>query len=699
MRYSQKFTRLIEDIREHPDHLVAVVVHLNDTYLLDERKARGFPGFPRLIATLRELRKIVADVVKRRTGGSPFDDYDRVIVVHSGDFLGPSRIGTMDKGRAMVELLNRAGLNYCVLGNHEMDFGQDELAGRLRELASKVLLGNIEAPWEIPHQRMALWPSGTAPAIAFTGVISEDVRTVFKGWKFQKPDYFLQAYEGVTRQVPFRIALTHALREEDRELRKPLQQAERCFVLGGHDHDVDWPEADRTPVLYKNRSNLHSIRVFVLKAGGHKAVNALARSYLERTKSGRLFPPDTQEEIDAVLEPLPAIDAQTFRTSLDAGPAEGLQVGLAPFTDGEWNVPNGALAQRLAGLPSVHDFVWYLLHSDDCMPAAPADTRWVGERLRDVQKGDSSRLVCNFKRTTEFLDARDIPLRSRPTDFGVFVAECVRVAANADVTILNSGCFRGDMELPPALRESDLRDVFLFDDYNVTRKDKRAIVVLTLEADDVDALIEFARAKAGSGAYPQVSDRRVVSKKDLVVAINGYVMLDDVSMDRYTEILATRWQQTEDLVRAEVQNRLTNRLTIVESVMKYGATVRYVLPEVPPPAKASDHFVLLARAASASFDRGPGATLEWPRPWNDAFSKAIESDTSTNSSGFDADRDALRVFLREFITQAKPAAWTALDGLHAELKNHRAYLRDNLDYHAILRYSVKGLTKWRPPEM
>ena len=682
MPYSEKFAKLVEHIREHPDHLVAVIVHLNDTYLLDELKGQKFPGFPRLIATMRELRKIVAEVVKLRTGGVPFDDYDRVIVVHSGDFLGPSRVGMTDKGRAMVELLNRAGLNYCVLGNHEMDFGLGELVGRLRELDSKVLLGNIEAPWEVPQQRMALWPSGIAPAIAFTGVISADVHKAFKEWKFQEPADFLKSFEGMTRAVPFRIPLTHALREEDRELREPLSGADRCFVLGGHDHDVDWPEADRTPVLYKNRSNLHSMRVFVLKAGGHQAVNALARSYVERTKSGRIFPPDTKDEIDVVLEPLPAVDVQAFRASLEAGPAKGRQVGLAPFADEDWGVPADALARRLAGLPRVDDFVWYLLHSDDCMSAAADDKAWVEARLRDLRKDDRPEVLCDFTKERPFLDARDIPLRSQPTDFGVFVAECVRRAAKADVAILNSGCFRADMELPSALRESDLRDTFLFDDYDVTKKDKRAIVVLTMKADDVDALIEFAQVRVDTGAYPQVSDQRDASKEDLIVAINGYVMLDDVSPDRYTEPLATLWKKTEADVRVEVRNRLTNRLTIIGAVMAYAAAVPYVRPDVPLPAKASDHFVLLARAASQAFNEGPGATLEGPAPWNDAFSKAIGSDTPTDDPGFDADRDKLRVFLRKFIAQARPGHLTALNELHAELKSHRSHFRHSIDYHA-----------------
>jgi len=226
----------------------------------------------------------------------------------------------------------------------------------------------------------------------------------------------------------------------------------------------------------------------------------------------------------------------------------------------------------------------------------------------------------------------------------------------------------------------------------------RVIVVLTLKEDDVDALIEFARGQAGSGAYPQVSDQRDASKKELVVAINGYVMLDDESMDRYTKPLTLRWKKTEEDVPAEVRKRVTNRLTIRESVMAHAAVVPYVRPDDPPPAKASDHFVLLAYGASSSFGKGLGATLEGPALWNDAFSKAIGSDASTGDPGFDADRDTLRMFLRKFIAQAQSAGWTALDQLHAELKTHRAHFRDNLNYHWILRYAVKDLTIWHPSD-
>ena len=40
MPYSEKFAKLVDRIREHPDHLVAVIVHLNE-----EEKGTGYFDF------------------------------------------------------------------------------------------------------------------------------------------------------------------------------------------------------------------------------------------------------------------------------------------------------------------------------------------------------------------------------------------------------------------------------------------------------------------------------------------------------------------------------------------------------------------------------------------------------------------------------------------------------------------------------
>src|SRR3954463_1312511 len=109
MTFTEPFQQLWNDIALLHDRLVCAVVHLNDTYLIDQQPSRLLPGFPRLIATVKKLRERIV----QETG------QDRLVVVHSGDFLGPSRLGNADQGTAMIDMLNRSRLRYFVAGNHE----------------------------------------------------------------------------------------------------------------------------------------------------------------------------------------------------------------------------------------------------------------------------------------------------------------------------------------------------------------------------------------------------------------------------------------------------------------------------------------------------------------------------------------------------------------------------------------------------
>ncbi len=181
----------LQAITDHKKELVAVVVHLNDTYLIDDRPERKLPGFAKIVATIERLREHIENETQK----------DLLLVVHSGDFLSPSLVGNYkdkqgkyDHGQTMVKLLNAARVNYCVLGNHEFDYDAEVLADRLREADFKVLLANTtddkielikeEHPSAAkPHIKMGryvVWPEGDSPPrIALTGVVSADVHKSF----------------------------------------------------------------------------------------------------------------------------------------------------------------------------------------------------------------------------------------------------------------------------------------------------------------------------------------------------------------------------------------------------------------------------------------------------------------------------------------------------------------------------------------
>jgi 2',3'-cyclic-nucleotide 2'-phosphodiesterase (5'-nucleotidase family) len=251
--FTERLQNLFDAITKFRGRIVCAVVHLNDTYLLDEQESRSLPGFPRLIATIGALREHVVDQMGE----------DRLVVVHSGDFLGPSRLGNADQGTAMIDMLNRSQLRYFVPGNHEFDYGplqfEFQLLARVR---SHLVCCNVTPPSTIKRASgFSPWPHEQSPQVAFTGVVSKDVHKSFgEDWKFTDANQALEAFSRNTSMIPFHVVLSHATREEDRAMRPALEDCARTVLLGGHDHHIGWPEDDDRPILYKNRSNLHSVR-------------------------------------------------------------------------------------------------------------------------------------------------------------------------------------------------------------------------------------------------------------------------------------------------------------------------------------------------------------------------------------------------------------------------------------------------------
>ncbi|GAB5373351.1 hypothetical protein AAMO2058_001743800, partial [Amorphochlora amoebiformis] len=69
--------------------------------------------------------------------------------VLAGDFVSPSLLSSLDKGRAMVDVLNKAGIDLVCIGNHEADIPHAQLVRRIKE--SKFTWVN---------SNMRKWPGG-----------------------------------------------------------------------------------------------------------------------------------------------------------------------------------------------------------------------------------------------------------------------------------------------------------------------------------------------------------------------------------------------------------------------------------------------------------------------------------------------------------------------------------------------------------
>eukprot|EP01063_Lacrimia_lanifica_P002154 TRINITY_DN11114_c0_g1_i1.p1 TRINITY_DN11114_c0_g1~~TRINITY_DN11114_c0_g1_i1.p1 ORF type:complete len:1463 (+),score=442.57 TRINITY_DN11114_c0_g1_i1:286-4389(+) len=83
------------------------IVHFNDVYHLSvHKKEEPCGGLTRFYHAIEEIR----------TKKNP-------LVLFSGDFVGPSLMSVITKGKQMIDALNFIGTHYGVFGNHEFDFG------------------------------------------------------------------------------------------------------------------------------------------------------------------------------------------------------------------------------------------------------------------------------------------------------------------------------------------------------------------------------------------------------------------------------------------------------------------------------------------------------------------------------------------------------------------------------------------------
>lgn len=85
------------------------IIHVNDVYKLDN------------LSHFASCKKINAV------------DANKIIGILAGDFLAPSLLSSLDSGESMVMCMNKAGIDYICIGNHESDILTKELRSRIAQ--------------------------------------------------------------------------------------------------------------------------------------------------------------------------------------------------------------------------------------------------------------------------------------------------------------------------------------------------------------------------------------------------------------------------------------------------------------------------------------------------------------------------------------------------------------------------------------
>lgn len=199
-------------------------LHTNDNYEIVA--TRGWGGFAQLLTLLKQERV-----------ASPNN-----ITTFGGDTLSPSIMSGFHKGAQMIDLMNVAGIDLAVPGNHEFDFGPDVFAQRARESKFAWVASNVTRDGKLFENNIdTIVKTMGGVKVGFFGLVTPETArssspgpsVAFAPWK----ETAVRAVKALKDQgAEVIVALTHLDFAEDRVLAEQVPGI--SLILGGHDHEA-----------------------------------------------------------------------------------------------------------------------------------------------------------------------------------------------------------------------------------------------------------------------------------------------------------------------------------------------------------------------------------------------------------------------------------------------------------------------------
>lgn len=274
-----------------------------------------------------------------------------VIFVLAGDTISPSLESSQFKGKQIIDLWNNLGLNVAVLGNHEFDFGPDELRQRIKEsnftwLAANVIDKKTGSPFGGAQPYLIKEIEGVK--VGIFGLLTQDTaQTSQPGPDIKFLDPIETARTTVARMraqgAKVIIALTHLPMDEDKQL---AQAVKLDLILGGHDHDLLQSQSAGTPI-YKMGSDARNFGRIELKIA--------AKTGEVQSIDAQIIPVTEDRGEDARIKAI--VDDYERRLEEELKVKLNDNVGTPPET-GESEVPLDATQESARGRESnVGDFI------------------------------------------------------------------------------------------------------------------------------------------------------------------------------------------------------------------------------------------------------------------------------------------------------------------------------------------------------
>jgi len=209
------------------------ILHLNDLHgqlLPRDVKGGSIGGLARIATMVRETR----------SWNGPRGV--TTLLLEAGDVLQGTPLSTVFHGEPDFTCLNMIGLDVMTIGNHEFDFGQDNLATRMKQARFPIISANVRrANGDLLAEPYVTCPIGGVPALIFgltspDTAIESDAKNVV-GLQFLSPVDVARAIVAQHRaQYPIIIAVTHIGLAGDIALAKAVPDID--IIIGAHTHDA-----------------------------------------------------------------------------------------------------------------------------------------------------------------------------------------------------------------------------------------------------------------------------------------------------------------------------------------------------------------------------------------------------------------------------------------------------------------------------
>ncbi|MBO4626635.1 MAG: bifunctional metallophosphatase/5'-nucleotidase [Lachnospiraceae bacterium] len=375
---------------------------------------------------------------------------DEVLLVDDGDNIQGEPIGTMTRGEALIELMNKMGYDVAIPGNHEFDYGMEQFLALAKKTEFPYVSCNFNYKGQLVFSPFVLREIG-GRTVAFVGVTTPETL------KDSTPAYFMDEDKNYVYgflQDDTGEAVYKAVQEAADAAR--AAGAEYVFVLGHLGNEAEcspWTYADvlshtdGIDVLFDGHSHDTDMITMTNKSGG-KVLRAACGTKLA--------------------------DIGWCRIAADG-----------TITTGQYVWSNDVPAAELFGL-------------DNEMTKAVAEAYdELGDRLNEVVATAQVDLTIS---DPVAVDANGKPvrmIRRAETNLGDLCADAYRLQSGADIGICNGGGIRSSV-FAGHITQGDILNVYPFGNY---------LCVIEVTGQQVLDALEWGASKVPdeNGGFLQVS--------------------------------------------------------------------------------------------------------------------------------------------------------------------------------------------------